>query len=77
MCQHAIVAITGKGELVCGDCGEIIPTTLDRVEKLHLDGRITNEIYKQYCTMWRNSVFRFSNVCQEYEEKGRMVTCSR
>ena len=70
MCQHAIVAITGKGELVCGDCGEIIPTTLDQVERLHLDGRITQEIYKQYCTLWRNSTVRFSDLCIEYQIGG-------
>jgi hypothetical protein len=37
------------------------------VRKMFINNKITDKEWKAYCVIWRNSVFRYSNICKDLE----------
>jgi len=40
--------------------------TLAQIEELYRLGAVSQDVFEQYCSLWRNSVYRFSSLCEAY-----------
>lgn len=43
--------------------------TLDEVEKLHEQNRISDKVYEGYCWLWRKCKFRYTEALEDEENK--------
>ena len=42
--------------------------TLAEIEEMFRNGTISQDDYEAYCYLWRNSTYRYSDLCIAYQE---------
>jgi hypothetical protein len=47
---------------------ELLDRTLAEVEEMYRNGRVSQDDYEHYCYLWRNSAFRYTDLCIAHQE---------